>query len=293
MPAWCESVALSPNPRANDEPSKRLAAPKAWGEWLCRRGRSPRFRPAHGRIETIPAGRSARTARDLFRIPEDVEDALHDALLVVWEKRASFDPRRHVVAWLWVICRNGAVTILRTAHQRAASLHDHEGRIPRGPGDGSRPSSSSGGSAWKRGGRCARRRPPLAGGRASACAEPGTCVSARDNRMQSSHHTPGRAARDHRHLAASLEAGNAQFRRRMNAACRSARLSVVKAVKAADSPGPSFLVNRPLAGCRNYFSYFSLSPWAGITKYPPSEHGTRRCFPALLLLTFLVRSVYN
>ena len=74
--------------------------------------------------------RKCHSTRELFRIPEDVEDAVHDTLLAVWEKRSSYNPAGHAVAWLWVIARNSAVNLLRRrSRHRAISLHDRDGKL--------------------------------------------------------------------------------------------------------------------------------------------------------------------
>lgn len=74
--------------------------------------------------------RTCSLTRELFRIPDDAEDAIHDTLLIVWEKRTSFDPRRSAIAWLWIIGRNCAVNMLRRrSRHRAISLHDRDGNL--------------------------------------------------------------------------------------------------------------------------------------------------------------------
>jgi RNA polymerase sigma-70 factor (ECF subfamily) len=105
-----------------------------WGEWLRRAAGGDRLSFVRLAAELKPYWlarlRASSCTRELFRIPQDVEDALHDALLAVWEKRATFDPQGNAVAWLWVICRNGAVNILRRrSRHRAAGLHDRDGRL--------------------------------------------------------------------------------------------------------------------------------------------------------------------
>jgi RNA polymerase sigma-70 factor (ECF subfamily) len=105
-----------------------------WGEWLCRAAGGDRLAFVRLAAELKPyllaRLRASSCTHDLFRIPQDVEDALHDTLLAVWEKRAKFNPQGNAVAWLWVIGRNGAVNILRRrSRHRAASLHDREGHL--------------------------------------------------------------------------------------------------------------------------------------------------------------------
>jgi RNA polymerase sigma-70 factor (ECF subfamily) len=116
------------NPRTDSPRQKR------WSEWLCRAAVDDRlaFAQLATELQTylLARLRIAACTRELFRIPQDVEDALHDTLVAVWEKRATFNPQGNAVAWLWIICRNGAVNILRRrSRQRAASLHDREGRL--------------------------------------------------------------------------------------------------------------------------------------------------------------------
>jgi RNA polymerase sigma factor (sigma-70 family) len=114
----------------------RQEAPRRrrWGELLSRAAAGDRAAFAELAAELKPyllvRLRTCTCTRDLFRIPDDVEDALHDALLAIWQKRATFDPRRHIVAWLWIIGRNCAVDILRRrSRHRALSLHDRDGNL--------------------------------------------------------------------------------------------------------------------------------------------------------------------
>jgi RNA polymerase sigma factor (sigma-70 family) len=105
-----------------------------WGEMLCRAAAGDRAVFGELAAELKPylltRLRTCACTRELFRIPDDVEDAIHDALLVVWEKRAAFNPDGHAVAWLWVIARNCAVDILRRrSRHRAMSLHDRDGNL--------------------------------------------------------------------------------------------------------------------------------------------------------------------
>jgi RNA polymerase sigma-70 factor (ECF subfamily) len=105
-----------------------------WGEWLRRAAAGDRLAFVRLAAELKPyllaRLRASSCTRDLFRIPQDVEDSLHDTLLAVWEKRATFDPEGNAVAWLWIIGRNGAVNILRRrSRHRAASLHDRDGHL--------------------------------------------------------------------------------------------------------------------------------------------------------------------
>jgi RNA polymerase sigma-70 factor (ECF subfamily) len=73
--------------------------------------------------------RACHCTHALFRNPDDVEDALHDALAVVWEKLPTFQPSRgSALGWLWTICRNCAVNILRRRRRdRTQSLYDRNG----------------------------------------------------------------------------------------------------------------------------------------------------------------------
>jgi RNA polymerase sigma-70 factor (ECF subfamily) len=114
----------------------RIESPrqKRWGEWLCRaaEGDRPAFVRLTAELNPYLLGRlrASSCTRDIFRIPQDVEDALHDTLLAVWEKRATFDRHGNAVAWLWIICRNSAVNILRRrSRHRTASLHDRDGNL--------------------------------------------------------------------------------------------------------------------------------------------------------------------
>ncbi len=105
-----------------------------WGEWLRRAATGDRAAFVRLTAELQPyllaRLRVSACTRELFRIPQDVEDALHDTLLAVWEKRSAFDPDGNAVAWLWVICRNGAIDILRRrSRHSAASLHDRDGHL--------------------------------------------------------------------------------------------------------------------------------------------------------------------
>jgi RNA polymerase sigma-70 factor (ECF subfamily) len=107
---------------------------KRWGDWLCRAaaGDPIAFVRLAAELKPYLLGRlrASSCTHDLFRIPQDVEDALQDTLLTVWEKRATFDPHGNAVAWLWTICRNRSVNILRhRSRRRAASLHDREGNL--------------------------------------------------------------------------------------------------------------------------------------------------------------------
>lgn len=107
---------------------------KRWGELLCRAasGDRPAFAELDGELRPFLLARlrTCPCTRGLFRIAADVEDAIHDALLIVWQKRATFNPNGHAVAWLWIISRNCAVNILRRRRrQRTQSLHDREGRL--------------------------------------------------------------------------------------------------------------------------------------------------------------------
>jgi RNA polymerase sigma factor (sigma-70 family) len=110
---------------------------RRWGEMLCRAANGDRAAFDELAAELKPyllaRLRTCASTRELFRIPDDAEDAVHDALLAVWEKCASFNPHGHAVAWLWVIARNCAVDILRrrTRH-RAMSLHDRDGNLLEG-----------------------------------------------------------------------------------------------------------------------------------------------------------------
>jgi RNA polymerase sigma-70 factor (ECF subfamily) len=116
---------------------------RRWGELLCRAAEGDRAAFGELAVELKPylleRLRICSCTRDLFRIPDDAEDAVHDALLAVWEKRASFDPHGHAIAWLWVIARNCAVDVLRRrSRQWALSLHDKDGRlldVPAGAGE--------------------------------------------------------------------------------------------------------------------------------------------------------------
>jgi RNA polymerase sigma-70 factor (ECF subfamily) len=107
---------------------------RRWGEWLRRAGTGDRLAFALLAAELKPyllaRLRTCSLTRELFRIPDDAEDAIHDTLLIVWEKRTSFDPRRHAIAWLWIIARNCAVNILRRrSRHHAISLHDRDGNL--------------------------------------------------------------------------------------------------------------------------------------------------------------------
>jgi RNA polymerase sigma factor (sigma-70 family) len=107
---------------------------RRWGELLCRAAAGDHTAFAELAAELKPyllmRLRTCTCTRDLFRVPDDVEDAIHDALLTVWEKRASFDPLGHAVAWLWVIARNCAVDALRRrVRHRAMSLYDRDGNL--------------------------------------------------------------------------------------------------------------------------------------------------------------------
>jgi RNA polymerase sigma-70 factor (ECF subfamily) len=117
-------------------PDNREEVPRAerWGAWLVRAAAGDRSAFAELAAELKPyllaRLRACPCTRDLFRIPDDADDAVHDALLIVWQSRTRFDPRRQVVAWLWTIARNCAVNILRRrTRQRAVSLHDREGQL--------------------------------------------------------------------------------------------------------------------------------------------------------------------
>lgn len=107
---------------------------RRWGELLCRAAAGDRAAFGELAAELQPyllaRLRTCASTRELFRIPDDVDDAIHDALLVVWEKRAAFNPHGHAIAWLWVIARNCAVDILRRrSRHRAMSLHDRDGNL--------------------------------------------------------------------------------------------------------------------------------------------------------------------
>jgi RNA polymerase sigma-70 factor (ECF subfamily) len=111
-------------------------APRArrWGELLCRAAAGDRAAFAELAAELKPylLGRLRKhpCTRELFRIPDDADDAVQDALLAIWQRRAAFDPARSAAAWAWIICRNGGVDILRrrTRH-RAVSLYDRDGQL--------------------------------------------------------------------------------------------------------------------------------------------------------------------
>jgi RNA polymerase sigma-70 factor (ECF subfamily) len=105
-----------------------------WGELLCRAAADDdaAFAELATELQSFLRGRlrKCHATRELFRIPDDVEDAVHDALLAVWQKRATYNPAGHAVAWLWVIARNCAVNILRRrSRHRAISLHDRDGKL--------------------------------------------------------------------------------------------------------------------------------------------------------------------
>jgi RNA polymerase sigma factor (sigma-70 family) len=105
-----------------------------WGELLLRAAADDRAAFALLVAELKPyllaRLRSCASTRERLCIPDDAEDALHDALAIVWEKRATFNPRGHATAWLWIICRNCAVDILRRRwRHRTMSLHDRDGRL--------------------------------------------------------------------------------------------------------------------------------------------------------------------
>jgi RNA polymerase sigma-70 factor (ECF subfamily) len=107
---------------------------RRWGELLCRAaaGDRPAFALLAAELKPFLLARlrTCPYTRGLFRIPDDVEDAVQDALVIIWEKRATFNPSGHAVAWLWVIGRNCAVNILRRrGRHRAVSLHDGDGRL--------------------------------------------------------------------------------------------------------------------------------------------------------------------
>lgn len=113
-----------------EEASRR----RRWGELLCRAAGGDRAAFGVLAAELQPylliRLRTCASTRELFRIPDDVEDAIHDALLVVWQKRAAFNSQGHAIAWLWVIARNCAVDILRRrSRHRATSLHDRDGNL--------------------------------------------------------------------------------------------------------------------------------------------------------------------
>jgi RNA polymerase sigma-70 factor (ECF subfamily) len=107
---------------------------RRWGELLCRAAAGDRAAFAELAAELKPylLGRLRRcpSTRELFHIPDDAEDAVQDALLAVWQRRAAFDPARCALAWIWVICRNCGVDILRRrSRHRAISLYDRDGRL--------------------------------------------------------------------------------------------------------------------------------------------------------------------
>jgi RNA polymerase sigma-70 factor (ECF subfamily) len=107
---------------------------RRWGELLCRAaaGDRPAFTELAAELKPYLLGRLRKHSctRELFRIPDDAEDAVQDALLAIWQRRAAFDPARSAVAWIWVICRNGGVDILRRrGRQLAISLYDRDGQL--------------------------------------------------------------------------------------------------------------------------------------------------------------------
>src|SRR6185437_16948942 len=114
---------------SNDE--EETPRVQRWGDWLCRAATGNRLAFVRLAAELTPyllaRLRTCSHTRALFRIPDDVEDAVHDTLLVVWQKRTTFDLRGHAIAWLWIIGRNCAVNILRRrSRHRALSLHDRD-----------------------------------------------------------------------------------------------------------------------------------------------------------------------
>ncbi len=75
--------------------------------------------------------RACPQTRGLFEVPEDVEDALQDAAANALAHLHGFDPCRGTVgAWLWIITRNCAISILRRRTvRRAASLFHDDGSL--------------------------------------------------------------------------------------------------------------------------------------------------------------------
>jgi RNA polymerase sigma factor (sigma-70 family) len=58
--------------------------------------------------------RTCGYTRALFQVPDEVEDALHDAAVSALGNLKAFEPDRGSAAtWLWVVTRNSAVTLLR------------------------------------------------------------------------------------------------------------------------------------------------------------------------------------
>ena len=61
---------------------------RRWGELLCRAAAGDRAAFGELAVELKPyllvRLRTCACTRELFRIPDDVEDAIHDALLAVW-----------------------------------------------------------------------------------------------------------------------------------------------------------------------------------------------------------------
>ena len=58
--------------------------------------------------------RAYTLTRTLLRESNDIEDALSECFIQLWEKRANYDPSRgNVIAWILIIARSRALDIIR------------------------------------------------------------------------------------------------------------------------------------------------------------------------------------
>jgi RNA polymerase sigma-70 factor (ECF subfamily) len=117
---------LSPERVAADEWSARLAAVCA-GDVNALGPLFEDMRPwLTARLAACPLTRA------LFQVPDEVEDALQDAVVMVLTHPGSFDPRLGSAAtWVWFLTRNAAVARLRGRGRRAAESLFHDDGRPR------------------------------------------------------------------------------------------------------------------------------------------------------------------
>ncbi len=72
----------------------------------------------------------------LLRQPELVEEALDDAMLVVWQKAGSFDGRGRVSTWLFGIAHRKALKLMERSRRHLRALEAPEHAVdPVGPAD--------------------------------------------------------------------------------------------------------------------------------------------------------------